>query len=519
MLWWLDWYRGAALKGNTDDLQTLSASSASLLALVNDILDLSRIEAGKDLRHTSVFRLDDVITSIHAIFKVEAENKGLKLAINNELPGCTCLEGDKQLVIQVLSNLLGNAIKFTESGTIKLNVEGYEKSAEQVHLVFTVQDTGKGIPEEQQEKIFNSFTQANNSHTRTHGGAGLGLTISRQLAESIGGSLKLKSEPGIGSTFTFTADYQRAEICKLDKSAMPDAEIVSDALSGLNILLVEDDAINQQIATGLLHASGASVTIAGSGPEALKQLAMAKPSVILMDIQMPGMDGYETTREIRSISNLDGIPIIAMTAHAFNDAREKAASMEMDDFITKPINPRHLVNTILKWANPGIAADQAKHLSSARDAGQPVDSAEETRQSLKEVTNSLNQPAAHQLLSASARSLPRRIEELNTSIKNQAWEKAAKQAHQIKGMMFIFGNTHIKELLRAIEKHQENSIDPDAVISELQTEMEQVMQQINSTLNDIEMQYKTRADQTDTSDYWQHNSRSVPRNRVAEYQG
>jgi signal transduction histidine kinase/DNA-binding response OmpR family regulator len=451
-------------------LKTLMASSTSLLALVNNILDLSRIEAGKQVRSCSAFNLHNILQDVQSIFIVEARNKGLQLEISSRIAKDTCLYGDRLLVNQILSNLVANAIKFTQSGRITITADAISNHPGTLQISLKVSDSGDGISPEQQQRIFDSFSQADNSHTRHHGGAGLGLTISKHLAEGIGGQLTLESTPGKGSTFTFSAEFQLAESTAVASASPANLEIDDTELADIDILLVEDDPINQQIAIGLLEAAGGNVDVADNAPTALSILARHQPDIVLMDIQMPGMDGYEATRKIHDIPGMSKLPVIAMSAHAFTDAHKKAEAAGMNDFVTKPIDPRQLIATIRKWVRPGtVKAEKRPSITP------PISAATETRQTLQAVTDSLGQQVSRKLFASTADTLPRRLEELSTDLLNEEWESAARHAHQLKGLMFIFGNSRIKALLEQIENIPEHDMNTIEALHDLRQEMNRAL--------------------------------------------
>jgi PAS domain S-box-containing protein len=490
-----------------DYLAKIQMSSNSLLGIINDILDFSKIEAGKlDMEETN-FYLDEVLTNLANLTALKAEEKGLELLfnVNSETP--TALVGDPLRLGQILINLANNAVKFTEQGEIVIKVEPLEISDSKATLHFSVQDSGIGLTEKQQSKLFQAFSQADTSTTRKYGGTGLGLTISKRLCEMMGGRIWVESEPGVGSKFQFTAVFGRhiekkipllpepdlrekrvlvvddnqtsrdilqdmlesmsfkvsqsasgkeaiTEIIQADKKGepfeviymdwqMPDMngiatskkikeqglarqpriimvtaygreEIMQQAekinldgflvkpvsrsllfdatmqafgraeetlsagtdkaseiealqeIRGARVLLAEDNEINQQVAQEILEQAGLVVDIANNGQEAMDLVQEQEYDAVLMDIQMPVMGGFESTKAIRNLEEpVASIPIIAMTAHAMAGDREKSIDAGMDDHITKPIDPDELFSSLMKWIKPGareipeqVAADK-----------------------------------------------------------------------------------------------------------------------------------------------------------------
>ena len=320
-------------------IKAIKVSSDNLLVIINDILEVSKIEAGKIELEQIPFLLDEVLGNVNSVLHFRAEEKGLKLVMEQEsgIPG---LLGDPSRLNQVLINLVGNAIKFTARGSVEVKCRIAERSGDKVHIAFSVKDTGIGISEEQIGKIFERFTQASSDTNRKYGGTGLGLTISRQLVGSIGAT----SKPGEGTTFTFTIPYAVAGDVAASKTpaALPLSE-----LRTTRILLVEDNAFNQIVAVDTLkeYLPEATVHVAENGNVAIKKLQEETYDLVLMDIQMPEMDGYDATQYIRRqfSSPLNAIPILAMTANATRGEIEKCRLCGMNDHIAKPFVPENLL--------------------------------------------------------------------------------------------------------------------------------------------------------------------------------
>ncbi len=315
-------------------LQAVRASGEALLVLLNDLLDLSKIEAGALALNPAEFSLRDCLmdASRPVVVGIHAKNLGFRYRMAEEIP--PVLVGDNIRLRQVLVNLLGNAVKFTEKGSVEVEIErrGEEESAS-VFLQFSVRDTGIGIPVHQQEDIFEAFRQADSSTTRKYGGTGLGLAISRRLVQMMGGEIWVESEPGKGSTFYFTARFAQA-----NRSAMEEPP------KALKVLLAEDNPVNQMLAEALLKRQGHRVTVAQNGAEAVQKFRAGKFDLILMDVQMPEMDGLEATRHIREIERGNGmrIHIIAMTAFDQEEDRQRCLEAGMDGFLSKPTDPKQL---------------------------------------------------------------------------------------------------------------------------------------------------------------------------------
>jgi PAS domain S-box-containing protein len=365
-----------------DYLDKIETSAQALLSIINDILDYSKIEAGKMNMESVEFDLADVLNNLTNLITIKAEEKGLELlfSVDKDIPDI--LVGDPLRLGQVLTNLSSNAVKFTEKGQIVIKIEKDVdpalSSPNEIRLNFSVQDTGIGMTPEQLSKLFKSFSQADSSMTRKYGGTGLGLTISKCLVEMMGGEINVTSEYGKGSQFSFTAKFglgtQKKETSLICREELKDQDVVDTNknhmmthkpeniegmadIRGAKILLVEDNEINQQVATELLEIADFYVTVAKNGRESIDVLNNADPDnpydVVLMDLQMPEMDGYEATSFIRQEMNRKDLPIIALTAHAMTSEQEKCIQNGMNDYVIKPINAQELYEALIRWIKPG----------------------------------------------------------------------------------------------------------------------------------------------------------------------
>ena len=334
-----------------EHLEHVMQSSDALLAIINDILDFSKIEAGQLEMESVGFTLDKVFHSINSLFGAKVRDRGLVLRFV-VAPGIPAgLRGDPLRLGQILINLVGNAIKFTERGEIEIRVDvDTRPDDDRIVLAFAVRDTGIGIPEGNLAGLFSPFTQADSSITRRFGGTGLGLAICRQLVELMGGSISVASRPGEGSLFRFTAAFGISADDALPTSAAPPSRLTPlPRWQGESILLVEDIAINRTIALSLLQRVGLQVTVAGNGQEAIDRLTEADFHLVLMDIQMPVMDGLTATRIIRGNPRWQSLPIVAMTAHAMADDREESLRAGMNEHLTKPLLPEALYAALTRW--------------------------------------------------------------------------------------------------------------------------------------------------------------------------
>ena len=338
-------------------LETAQFSAESLLCLLNDILDFSKIEAGRLELSAVDFSVQQAVSCAVKTLAVRAQQKNLLLTCQISPEAPDMLVGDPARLRQILLNLIGNAIKFTETGGITIRVEPEPVAEPEVVLHFAVADTGIGIPSEKHSVIFEAFRQADGSTTRKYGGTGLGLGISSKLVELMGGRIWMESQVGRGSTFHFTAQFRRAlaPLAQPGKppSAPPEACLDSrTAGPSLRILVAEDNRVNEKLAVRLLQKMGHSTVVARDGRQALDALAQQAFDLVLMDVQMPEMDGLEATRLIRQQEQRTGahLPIVAMTAHAMKGDRERCLKAGMDGYLSKPIQPKELLEAIQQAA-------------------------------------------------------------------------------------------------------------------------------------------------------------------------
>ncbi len=349
-----------------DFAETIRRSAEALLTIINDILDFSKIEAGKLHMETVDFEVRPAIDDAVALLLETARRKGVTLAVDVDPAVPAWVGGDAGRLRQVLLNLLGNAVKFTEQGSVRLDVALEADDAAAVMLRVAVTDTGIGIPAEAQSRLFQAFSQADGSTTRKYGGTGLGLAISRRIVEMMGGEIGVTSEPGRGSTFWFTARFEhRTGVAP----SVPVEHTTHGSLQGLRVLIAEDNPVNQKLAVALLGKLGCQSDPVGNGREAVNALALVPYDVVLMDCQMPEMDGYEATSCIRDLEAERGghTPIIAMTANVMQGDRERCLAAGMDDYVAKPVRLDALRAALERWA-PARDAEQALGATRERTA-------------------------------------------------------------------------------------------------------------------------------------------------------
>jgi len=341
-------------KDQKDYINTINMSAKSLLDIINDILDFSKIEAGKlDIENID-FSIKDSIENIISISSQKISEKGLDLIINMDKKIPEIVTGDPVRFSQILTNLISNAVKFTDKGKVEIQTKLIKKNKNKVKIEFSISDTGIGLSKENANKLFESFSQADTSTTRKYGGTGLGLAITKQLVKLLDGEIKVESTEGTGSTFSFILSlYYKTEKQNTKELILPIEKTAS--FDNIRILVAEDNKINQIVVLELLKKVGVKVDIANDGNEALQMVQKDSYNILFMDIQMPEMDGLEATEHIRALGGVySEIPIIAMTAHAMSGDRKKSLKAGMNDHITKPLDPRILYETISKWTEPAL---------------------------------------------------------------------------------------------------------------------------------------------------------------------
>ena len=426
--------------------ETIRNSSDALLAIINDILDFSKLEAGKFELENIDLNIRTVVEEVTDLLATEAYNKGLEFAslVGHKVP--SLLVGDPGRLRQILMNLVGNGIKFTEKGEVVVHAKVKGETDTSVTICFSVTDTGIGISQEKRHNLFQSFTQIDASTTRRYGGTGLGLAISKRIADMMGGQIGVESRKDKGSTFWFTAvfkkqsaalDIPHTPVKKLVKPVVPPRNL-ADKKQKIRILLTEDNFVNQKVALKIIEKDGHHVDVANNGREAIKALEADHYDLVLMDILMPEMDGFEATAEIRNpmsaVRNHD-IPIIAMTAYAMKGDRKKCLEAGMNDYISKPVRPQELLSKIDIWTgkgkedySPASDQDQAQEDSSRKtDKASPVD----IEKAIEQVMG--DKDFLKELLQLFVKNLPEQIEELKTALAGGDAQELSRIAHTLKG--------------------------------------------------------------------------------------
>lgn len=453
-----------------EHLSIVKTSADSLMGIINDILDLSKIEAGRISLEAINFCPQDALHRMIASFSHAARQKGIRLSheIAPEVPGL--LAGDPTRLRQIVVNLVGNAIKFIERGEILVRVAVEEQTGEEVMLHFSVTDDGIGIPRDKLVSIFDAFSQADSSTTRKYGGTGLGLAICKQLVQLMGGTIWAESEEGKGSTFHFTAKFARTnqEIESANPPLLP-----AEKMHPLDILLVEDNITNQKVATALLGKWNHRVTLAETGKAALAMLREQAFDVVLMDMQMPEMDGLEATRHIRATEKKTGghVPVVAMTANATQGDRERCLEAGMDDYVSKPIQAKELT-AVLDRVSPKKAAAPAKFPASGKKFDYSAALEASNQETLRTAGGVFLEHYRGEL------------KKIRSAIAGEDAPALVRNAHALKGLLGYFSATPAINMCIQLEKlGNENDFEAASdLCDKLEQEVELVVQSLQSFL-------------------------------------
>jgi len=457
-------------------LRTLLSSGQSLLTLLNDILDLSRVEAGKVMLDHQVFAPSGLIVDAEKLFREVAAAKSLTLASCWNGDAAACFEGDPVRLRQMLNNLVGNAIKFTHDGDVRIEGGIHARDENSVWLEVAVIDTGIGIASEQQAQLFQPFSQADGSTTRRYGGSGLGLSIVRGLAEAMGGAVGLESEVGAGARFWFRVPLGRvaAEASSLRGGLPREASLPAlpaDMFAGKRILVVEDNPTNRRVIVSMLEKSGCVAELAGNGAEALaRATGENRPDLVLMDVQMPVMDGIEAIGRVRAWEQASGVaplPVVALSAGAFAEDRQRCLAAGMSDFLPKPVDFVALQNTIALWLqleppDGGVAQSVPTTLPAAVSAGgfDPV-------KMLSRMGDDL--ALARSIVEMAQPDIEARLADLQAALECGDREAAVRAAHSIKGMALDIGadgfSRHAKSIEAALREERPCDVAAVAVLA------------------------------------------------------
>lgn len=430
----------------TDDqrefAQMIRHSLNNLTAIVNDILDYSNLRAGKITLEKIAFNISDPLEAIKIQFGNQVNRKGLSfsLSVDEDVP--LLITGDPYRLKQVLVSLVDNAIKFTSQGMVDIQVGLRRIYGEMALIRFTVRDSGVGIAVEKQQKIFESFTQANKEVSRSLGGAGLGLAISKGLVELQGGEIQVQSEPGKGSVFSFTIPYRLPVAMEEQVSG----EELKEKLKGRRVLVVEDNEVNQQLILFVLKKAGAVVEIASNGKEAIALWQRSQPfDLVIMDLQMPVMDGYETAEYIRQQFQSQ-IPILALTATALKGEQEKCRSAGMNDFMLKPFDFNDLYRRLVSLLETSASSLQTSQYP-------PMNPSNRKLYDLSMLEELDDNEAILDVLQMFLQNTPREVKELAVICAGYQWPEVQKLSHKIKGAVAIVQAFPLAKWLAGMEEN------------------------------------------------------------------
>lgn len=461
-------------KEQQEYVNAIKESSNNLLSIINELLDLSKIMAKKIHFDKQPFELEMIIKNLVHLLEFRAIEKNVRLSFHIDAAISKTIIGDAIRLKQILLNLVENSVKFTHDGEIEIMVSLLNENDETVQLEFLVKDTGIGIPENKLNVIFENFTQVNAKTTRKYGGTGLGLSISKQLVEQQGGTVSVKSKVNVGSTFSFTLVFKKPKSIKIipDNPSVLLSAIPPANLNGLCVLVVDDNKINLRVALLTLQKWNVFVELAHSAQEAYIILNQKKIDLILMDITMPEIDGFEATNYIRKNleAPMSNVPIIAMTAAAFVGDKEKCLAAGMNDYISKPFSAEDLLQKIILQ----LHLQKPKPEKTFSDLTLIYERADGDRQFLKEI------------LECYITEMPIYLMEMEGFLTNQDFDNISKQAHKMKAPIALMGAVSLKELYSSIEVLGKKRKD----IPELSKQIETAKQQCLQTIEELKSEFK-----------------------------
>lgn len=445
----------------TTYLTAIKSASENLKVIINDILDLASIDSGKLKFEKIGFNVKDLLTSLINAFAFQAREKGLELAFYLEEKTNIILVGDPVRLNQILINLISNALKFTPTGSIRIDCSVEKQTNQRCIAHFRITDTGIGIPEDKLVTIFESFSQADESVTRKYGGTGLGLTIVKQLTELQNGSISVKSEEGKGSVFSVSIPYTIGISSDVAKAGLAQKKkTIQNSLKGLTVLLVEDNDINRLYASSILRTWGCIVEMAENGYVAVVKLKHAQFDIVLMDIQMPIMDGFEATKAIRAgDGGKNKIPIIALTANATKKDVEKCFKAGMNDCVSKPFTPEDLFQVLIAYS-PKKAGE--RNIKSTLEARMPDLSY------LRSVSNG-NENFIADMVATMKDSLPKSVNEILDAAAKNDYPKLAKALHKISPSLPMMGLDELKTELVLIQGDLKNKSNHNTILERVQS--------------------------------------------------
>ncbi len=467
--------------------QTIADSSNALLTILNDILDYSKIEAGKLSIESIQFNLRHVVEEIGQLLASRAQEKGIEIFVQYPPDIPANVTGDPTRIRQIMTNLAGNAVKFTEHGYVSINVECEHKTGDRCHLLVKVADTGIGIPDKLQSAIFNKFSQADESTTRKFGGSGLGLAICNQLVEMMGGTIGVESMPGKGSVFFFRLEFPYKEEVPANEPSEPETKETIPYFCA-NVLLVEDNHMNQRVATGILDRYGCIADIAENGKEAVERFRDKLYDIIFMDAHMPYMDGFEATKEIRSLEE-DGshTPIVAMTALVMEGDRERCIKIGMDDYISKPVRSKAILDILQKYCSEYHAEKNETEFVNKEILENENENENETvsllnTSQLLDISDK-DEDIIYELIDQFMKDSPVYFENLRDAVRSGNQEQVYNMAHRLYGLSANAGGEKLCEMIFEIENSvRQGKFDPDCVgFESLEKTLKSLIQALSET--------------------------------------
>ncbi len=474
------------------NMESIKYASDHLLGVINDVLDFSKLEAGKVEIENIDFDLYKLVSETAKTFEFKAKEKGLDLNVSMDPTLPPVLKGDPSRLRQILINLISNALKFTDEGHIDIQLKVLNKEDGKVEIKFSVSDTGFGIPEEKQQILFQSFMQVNNGSSSQMEGTGLGLAISKKLVELQQGTIGMKSIVGMGSTFWFTIPYETS-----DKVFVPDLSkrgIQMRNLSGIKILLVEDDQMNQFVMKQILEKWNATLDIARNGREAIAKLEKSDYSIVLMDLHMPEVNGYEATRMIRNPQSTvrdHSIPIVALTADVTTETRQKVKEAGMNDFITKPSKQEKIYETISKVISGHKTTFIARKEPETDILEENKNKTEKSKLRIKKALTDIFDEDTDGIIALIARfikEIPRTIVGINEAYYDQDYATVGKLVHKIKPGYSYMGFSEVSEKISRIQELTKSRGNLDE-LEHLCKELDEDSRYIVNILREIHKEY------------------------------
>jgi len=441
-------------------INTIKLSANNLITIINDLLDFSKIQDGVVKIENREFDVHELLSNIVQLFKVKADEKNIELncSFDKNLP--KIIIGDASRLNQIILNIVSNAIKFTESGKIKIESKITSHQNLDAKILFTISDTGIGIDQKELESIFESFTQIKGKSDKLYSGTGLGLSIAKQLTELQNGVISVSSKPGSGSTFKIEIPFRLLEPILKEDITTTDSSFTPRDLSDINVLLVEDNKVNQFLAKKILCKMGFKVDVASSGQEALDYFSKGMScDVILMDVQMPEMNGYELTGYIREFKNgqLSNIPIVALTAYASSNEKDKAAQAGMNEYLTKPYSPDELLSVILSVTR------------NAPDTNKPGTEQKINEAAIRTTSDNLIElfggsiTDVISLLQMLVVQIPQIVGEIKTSIEEKNWSFTFQSAHKLKSSLHLLKIEQLNNMIAEIEEYSKDQTETERI--------------------------------------------------------